>query len=518
VIPIPDQEAAATALYEIERALSGAAERELYSGETLIAAITRDNFEFTIEWGKLIFAWWNDANSQNWRVNAYELDGAELRLQVSRGFDRERVMLTLRDSAAFSAEHLPELRQRKEFARMLAGLLAAKLDGTKVLQVRSGGDRARKPAYARLALERGEDAMVAIGLHGAGTQTDADGIVAAGLIWLAAYNANRERRASRLIFCLPRDRAQTAIERLTWIDLARQGVQIQCFEMDARAEALTPVRPVTQFELLNTHPRKVVWPTAPMTDERWRARILSLAPDLIEARQAPGRDGESYSIHGLEFARVVGRENPRVRFGVLGVQNANLAARQGTLTDANFSELERLVGEIIRYRRASSRFVRHPFYRLREEAWLESLLRRDIRVLDATLDSRFVYSQIPAWRGEQRSVIDLLAMDHESRLVVIEVKASEDAQLPMQGLDYWACVEQARLRGEFLRRGLFPGVAIADKPPRLYLVAPRLRFHRSFDTVAAGLSAEIEAYRIGINQNWRAGIEVRTRDQVNVTL
>ncbi|MGH9843484.1 MAG: hypothetical protein ACREEM_32500 [Blastocatellia bacterium] len=526
MIPVPDNEAAATALYEIERALLDVAGWELYIGDRFAGAMDRGNFDFSLEWGKLIFAWWDDANSQSWRVSAYERDGAELRLQASRGLDRERAILTLRDPAGWREAQEAEARgspkQRKEFARSLARLLAATPGGAKVLRAGSGEGRAGKltAAYARLVLEQAEETILAIGLWSAGTQAEIDGIVAAGLVWLSSYNINREPRlrASRLIFCLPRDRAQTVIERLAWIDVSHEGARIQCFEVDPTVEILTPVQPVTQYELLNVHPRNVIWPGAIITDDRWHARILALSPDLIEARQLPGREGESYSIHGLEFARVLttgDTEKRQVRFGVPGCQDEGLPAMQGTLTESNFGELERLVREIVRCRSAKSDLPRHPFYRLREEAWLESLLRRDIRVLDAALDARFVYSQIPTWRGEQRSVIDLLGMDHEGRLAVIEIKASEDAQLPMQGLDYWVCVEQARLRGEFQRRGLFPGVKIADRAPLLYLVAPRLRFHRTFATVAAGLSGEIEAYQIGINQNWRAGVQIRTRERVN---
>src|SRR5262249_7559449 len=146
----------------------------------------------------------------------------------------------------------------------------------------------------------------------------------------------------------------------------------------------------------------------------------------------------------------------------------------------------------------------------------ESILRRDIRALDPTLDQHHVYSQIPTWRGGQRSVIDLLTINHVGRLVVIEIKATEDAELPMQGLDYWLRVEQARLREEFGRRGLFVGVRFADTPPLLYLVAPRLRFHRAFAIVAQCLSGEIEALQIGINANWRRGVKVRTRERVNI--
>ena len=154
------------------------------------------------------------------------------------------------------------------------------------------------------------------------------------------------------------------------------------------------------------------------------------------------------------------------------------------------------------------------------EAIIRINIRRQLNAiaddLVAALDERFVYSQIPAWRGDERSVIDLLTVNYEGRLAVIEIKASEDGQLPMQGVDYWLRVEQARLRGEFQRRGLFAGVTIADKPPLLYLVAPRLRFHRTFAMVARCLSDQIDAWRIGINANWREGVRVHTRERINL--
>jgi len=185
------------------------------------------------------------------------------------------------------------------------------------------------------------------------------------------------------------------------------------------------------------------------------------------------------------------------------------------LTESNWIELERLVREILTYRRAETPDRRHPFYRLRTEAWLESLLRRNIHALDATLDERCVYAQIPTWRADERSVIDLLAVNRQGRLVVIEIKAAEDANLPLQGLDYWLRVEQARGRGEFTRRGLFPGRRLAEQPPLLYLVAPQLRFHRTFSTVARCLAPKIEAYRLGLNANWRAGVCVRACERIN---
>ena len=230
---------------------------------------------------------------------------------------------------------------------------------------------------------------------------------------------------------------------------------------------------------------------------------------------------ESYSIRGLEFARTSDAERRQVKFGVAHYPD-EIAAKyfqaeaqpRKILTEGNFLALRNLVNEILAYRNAATDDLRHPFYRLRSEAWLESLLRRDIRILDATLDPEFVYVQIPTWLGDERSVLDLLTINHHGRLVIIEIKAVEDMQLPLQGLDYWLRIEQARLREEFERRELFAGIKIADQSPLLYLVAPRLRFHRSFKIVTNCLASGIEAYQIGLNANWRSGVKVNSFEKL----
>lgn len=518
MIPIPDSEAAADARYEIERALLGGARWELFVGDSPAGSVDRSNSEFNVEWGKLIFAWWGEAHSQSWRVIAWEQSEAELRLQATRGMGRETAILTLRDPVRWrelqQTENLSLEERRNNYAQLLARLIAAKFDGARIERATTGTDRARQLTgrYARLVVRRAAETILAIGACEAELQTEIDGIVATGIVWLTRFNEGRDAKtqARALAFCLPRDRSQTAIERLTLVDATALDARIECFEVDERREDLMAVQVATQQELLSTHPRNVLWPRQPVTDEHWRERILSLAPGLIEARNLPGHDGESFAIQGLEFARVVGGEKRQVKFGVAG-----LTEDPGTLTESSFADLERLAREILRFRSADSTDRRHPFYRLREEAWLESMLRRDICTLDVRFDERFVYSQIPAWRGDERSVIDLLTVDREGRLAVVEVKASEDGQLPMQGTDYWLRVEQARLRGEFARRGLFSGVTIADQPPVLYLVAPRLRFHRTFAMIARCLSRQVDAWRIGINANWREGVRIRSRERVN---
>jgi hypothetical protein len=550
--PVNDNDEAANARYEIERATIDCAEMSLFIGDVLEATLARSDFEFSVEWGKLIFAWWGDGVSQSWRVTAYEIDPGELRLRATRGMSGETTLLILRDSLRWAKwphglrerENTPPGERRRLYAETLSRLITKSFEGVKILRAVTGSSRSSSGVsqYARLVLKSGGETILAIGTSGAESQAVVDGMIAAGLASFVAFNEKRDEkdRAKRFWFCLPKGRSQTAMERGPLLDISHLGARLEWFEIDEDGEAMVNVRPVTQVELLNSHPLgrgEVVWPApstpppTPTPDDRWRERIINLAPDLIETRRDPRSGLERFEIKGLEFARLLA--GGHAKFGVAGATSesgsnppyseslASLtylesSADLSVLTELNFGELESLAQEIAHYRSADCLKRRHPFYLLRAEAWLESLLRRDIRRLDPTFDGRFVYSQVPAWRADDRSVIDLLTVNKKGRLAVIEIKAVEDPQLPLQGTDYWLRVEQGRLRNEFKKRGMFEGVTIVDQPPLLYLVAPRLRFHRTFDAVARCLSPQIEAYRIGLNTNWREGVKVHMRERVNM--
>jgi len=49
----------------------------------------------------------------------------------------------------------------------------------------------------------------------------------------------------------------------------------------------------------------------------------------------------------------------------------------------------------------------------------------------------------------------------------------------------------------------------------VYLVAPTLRFHPSFATLARTIAPDIEIYRFDINEDWRSAVRVVRRDRVN---
>src|SRR6185295_14838794 len=165
--------------------------------------------------------------------------------------------------------------------------------------------------------------------------------------------------------------------------------------------------------------------------------VRRLAPEHIEAH--PRGPWVVLSIRGLEVARVwINRR--RVEFGI--------GEARVKLDQKNAPELERLIEETIARRRPDAAFRNEMIFRYQPERWLEVIIRGEVMALDATLDPRFVYSQVPTYRGEQRTFIDLLAVTREGRIVVMELKVSEETEFPFQALDYWLRVEWHRARND----------------------------------------------------------------------
>lgn len=147
------------------------------------------------------------------------------------------------------------------------------------------------------------------------------------------------------------------------------------------------------------------------------------------------------------------------------------------------------------------------------EAWLESLVRTHPAAVDASLCAEPVYGQVPVFAAGDRGVIDLLGIDHTGRLVVIELKATADLQLPLQALDYWLRVRKHLEAGDFEGLGYFAGHVLSREPPRILLVAPALEFHSTTETLLGSLAPLIDFTRIGLAADWRTGLRVMFRLQ-----
>src|SRR5690606_12407733 len=161
---------------------------------------------------------------------------------------------------------------------------------------------------------------------------------------------------------------------------------------------------------------------------RTAARLIELAPEKIDV--VFSRHGETIRFLGLPFARVrkvFGKE--RAWFGVSGEQTI--------LTAENFDRVEELVAELKKHRSPSPGSKKHALYRSLSEAWLGSLLRRDISKLDANLILSPLYNQFRTSHDK----IDLLAVRKDGRLVIIELKTTPDRELVLQAADYWRKIE-----------------------------------------------------------------------------
>jgi hypothetical protein len=192
-------------------------------------------------------------------------------------------------------------------------------------------------------------------------------------------------------------------------------------------------------------------------------------------------------------------------------------SRRRLLEDGSVREWYSLLDDLREHRSPKTSDKRHALYRTGGEAWLESLLRRDISKLDPGLIVAPLHAQFRTSRGGHFGVrpIDLLALRQDGRLVVIELKISEDREHVLQGADYWQRVEAHRRRGHIWRARLFEERRISPESPLVYLVAPTLSVHPSFQTLARLIAPNIEMYRFDINEDWRAGVRVTRRMRVN---
>ncbi len=164
----------------------------------------------------------------------------------------------------------------------------------------------------------------------------------------------------------------------------------------------------------------------------------------------------------------------------------------------------------------------------REDSWTSprrpTTAARTRETLIPRFDPRFVYTQVPAIAGaSDRGMLDLLGVTADGRLAVIELKATEDLQLALQGLDYWirvrhhhtqavdATTNAATGMSDLQRHGYFREVALSPLAPRLYLVAPALHIHPATETVLRYLSPRVEWTLLALDERWRGQINVLWR-------
>ena len=352
-----------------------------------------------------------------------------------------------------------------------------------------GRMRETSHSWAILAVPPGESASAA------------EGALAFGLLWLDWTRSHSEHHAVRgLRLFVPEGGSKYVRGRVSGLSPDTRVEIFELSEPDGRIQETDATDTGNLESWLVPRPEaESACVEARRAMERIHALALHMPPagNEITTRLVPGTNEVALQFRGLEFGRW---SRSGITFG--------LGDTREKLTESNQSALDRLVRRLDSHRSMYADDVNHALYRAAPERWLETLVLEDPTRLDAQLDASRFYSQVPAVAAGDRGVIDLLGVTRRGRLVVIELKASEDIQLPLQAIDYWLRVRRHQRNGDLERCGYFAGVNLDPRPPLVWLVAPGLRFHASTDTLLRYLSHEIEIMRIGLSENWRSGLKV----------
>ncbi len=244
----------------------------------------------------------------------------------------------------------------------------------------------------------------------------------------------------------------------------------------------------------------------------------AICPSVKLARDNCG--GACLQLHGLEIARQArGWERSEAEF-VFGLGGGE----QSPLTAENWPLFQHWVSRLCQFRRARPDNMgtqlpeeiheRNLWYTAQPEAWLQTLLRENLGALDPDWNPDRIYSQVVVSVAGDSGRLDLLLLDRAGRICILELKTSEDADFPLQALEYWLRIRQLHRDGRLQAAGYFPGWELAPSAPRLYLIAPALRRHPAHEILLAEISAEVPITQLLLNENWRSGprlIERRER-------
>jgi hypothetical protein len=415
-------------------------------------------------------------------------------LEVSRlGFSRNAQL----EFVAAAAPREPRRVEREQFSTRFRRILTDHFPDEVVESLATSADlhHSISGSYTRGVVRRGSEAYAVLGASPNEDSATIDGILTFGLIWLQQAR-DRARRYSvhGLRLFLPKGSSFTAAHRMAALALPNE---VELYEYEplywrVRRIPRSDAGNLASWIVPRREIEQAIAAAMPVAE-----RIRRLAPDAIRLGVVAGSQDVTLRFRGLEFARW--------RTGAMWY---GLGDRQNVLTPEKWRSLETLVRQLETNRHPLAAETKHRLYRGQPERWLETLVAADPGRIDARLDPRHIYAQVPAFSASARGIIDLLGVTHDGRLAIIELKASEDIHLVMQAVDYWLRVRFHHEQDDFRRFGYFPEVPLNTKPPLLYLVSPGFRFHPSIDIVLRYLSPEIEVFRVALAENWRGGLHV----------
>jgi hypothetical protein len=483
---------------ELRRALDGLCAvgvPEVRENGEWLAGLEGAQYEVSAQGDAALLHLWSAQQSLVRRVLRVAEESRErVVLEVSRfGFSRSAQL----EFATGGAPREPRRVGREQFSSRLRRILTDHFPDETVESLVNSADlhHSISGSYTRGLVRRGSEAHAVLAASPNEDGATIDGILTFGLIWLQ-HTRDRARRHSvhGLRLFLPRGASSVTAHRMAAL-ASPEEVELYEYEPPywrVRRIARSNAGNLATWIVPRREIEQAIAAAMPLAE-----RIQRLAPEAIRVGVAPASQEVTVRFRGLEIAR-----------WRLGAMWFGLGDRQDVLTPEKWPLLEKLVDQLETHRHPLAPDTKHRLYRAQPERWLETMVAADPARIDARLDPRQIYAQVPAFSSGDRGIIDLLGVTRDGRLAVLELKASEDIHLVMQAVDYWLRVRFHHEQGDFSRFGYFPEVPLNAKPPLLFLVAPGFRFHPSIDIVLRYLSPEIEIARIALAENWRRGLRV----------
>ena len=397
-------------------------------------------------------------------------------------------------------ERSPKKISREDFCEQLRRILAEKFPDETVdkLSITADLEHSLSGMYVRGISRKGSSRGAFLAVPESESQDAIENSLTYALLWLErARHSSAKGHVSFLRLILPAGKSPLLVHQLASLD---PRLPVQVYELNSRFETVEPVDPcgdgniksslvpLRESELLLSRAKPDLTP------------FLELAPHAVSVHPATQDKEVILRFFGLPFLRW--------QDGSVHFWNGQLWR---PLSPRTQRELQQSIQKLKDFRNPLASDLQHPLYRAHPERWMQSLVSQDIARIDITLDPEHVYEQVIAKSAGQHGVLDLLTVTRTKRLAILELKAAENPQLPLQAADYWERIRRHHAQGDLKRYGYFPQIELQSAPPILYLVAPALRFHPTTETLLKYLSPQIEIVRVGLAESWRRGLRVVMR-------
>ncbi len=450
---------------------------------------------------KTLFSFLDEKGFQTWRIIEAEINDEKISLKLSKNFAKEEIKLELIPRA--KAEILGEAVElaRLERANKIANLIVSEIENTKLTRVELNKENGR---FAQIILENKLRIQSAV-LTDVSDSLTPEILLSTAILWLSKLQ-RRKKNPIDEIWILSGKRVFRNLQKLH--ACLQDNWQAKIKLVEAKSRKTKSKSKNSQIEIVKTKPLAIqnLWRYKPtklqiskdLELSKISQEIIKLAPEKIDHLYT--KNGETLRYSGLPFVRV--RKVFDEEKTWFGIDN-----KRRILNENSHEDFNELFENIEKYRRFDSPNKQHAFYQTSPEAWLESILRQNIKLLDANLILSPIYNQFRTSRDK----IDLLALRKDGRLVIIELKVSPDREMIFQAVDYWRKIELQRKKGVLNEAKVFGKLEIANKPTTVYLVAPTLSFHRDFNFLAKTISEEIEIFRFDLAENWRKNLKVLGR-------